>query len=104
VRAVDAVKKGKQYLSSEITDVVVDKCLDQFSPGRSSGAALGPREREVLQLVAEGKSSKEIGFRLKISARTVEVHRRHIMEKLDLHSSAELTKYAVREGMTPLDS
>jgi two-component system NarL family response regulator len=61
---------------------------------------LGQREREVLALLAEGKSSPEIAARMHIAASTVEVHRRNIMLKLDLHSIAELTKYAIREGLT----
>jgi len=60
------------------------------------------REREVLQLIAEGKSTKEIGSRLGLSVKTVESHRRNLMEKLNLWSIAELTKYAVREGITSL--
>ena len=67
-------------------------------------SALGPREREVLQLLAEGHSSPEIAGRLHIAASTVETHRRNIMKKLDVHSIAELTKYAIREGLTSLDS
>ena len=66
-------------------------------------AALTDREREVLQLLAEGKTTKWIASELSISVKTVETHRRNIMEKLDLHSIAELTKYAVREGVSPLD-
>jgi DNA-binding NarL/FixJ family response regulator len=63
---------------------------------------LGSREREVLQLLAEGGTSPEIGKRLFISTSTVDVHRRNIMKKLDLHSVAELTKYAVRNGLTSM--
>ena len=64
---------------------------------------LGAREREVLQLLAEGHTSPRISERLDITTRTVETHRRNIMRKLDLHSVAELTKYAVREGLTSLE-
>jgi DNA-binding NarL/FixJ family response regulator len=69
----------------------------------ASAASLGPREREVLQLIAEGRSSPQIARRLHISAHTVETHRRNIMQKLGLHSVAELTRYAIREGITHLD-
>ena len=64
---------------------------------------LSAREREVLQLLAEGRSTKEIAARLSISVKTVETHRKQIMDKLGLHSVAELTKYAIREGLTPLE-
>jgi two-component system NarL family response regulator len=71
------------------------------SPTRSR---LGSREREVLQLVAEGLTSSEIAQRLMLSTRTVDTHRRNIMRKLGLHSVAELTKFAITEGMTTLES
>jgi DNA-binding NarL/FixJ family response regulator len=64
---------------------------------------LSPREREVLQLLAEGHSSKTIAARLEISVSTVETHRRQIMAKLDIHTVAELTKYAIREGLSSLE-
>ncbi|HKZ16992.1 MAG TPA: response regulator transcription factor [Geobacteraceae bacterium] len=66
-------------------------------------ALLSNREREVLQLIAEGRCTKEIAFSLGLSAKTVETHRQQIMRKLDLHGVAELTRYAIREGITPLD-
>ena len=65
---------------------------------------LSPREREVLQLLAEGKATKEVAVHLKISVKTVETHRAKIMEKLDKYSVAELTKYAIRQGLTSLDA
>ncbi len=61
------------------------------------------REHEVLQLLAEGKSTKQIALELHVSTKTIEANRRQIMEKLDIHSVAELTKYAVREGLTSLE-
>jgi len=64
---------------------------------------LGPREREVLQLIAEGHSTPDIAERLCISANTVDTHRRNIMRKLDLHNVVELTRYAIREGLTRVD-
>ena len=69
----------------------------------AASRALSGREREVLQLVAEGKSSKEIADRLHLGVATVESHRRQIMDKRGLRSIAELTKYAVREGLTSVD-
>ena len=103
VQAIQAVAAGSSYLSSRITGVVIDdyvKCLSTIAD--SPLAALTSREREVLQLVAEGKSTKQIALVLHVSTKTVEANRRQIMEKLDIHSVAELTRYAVREGLTPL--
>jgi two-component system NarL family response regulator len=103
-RAVRLVAEGKSYLSPDVAGVVVDARLSTpDQPGESLSSILGPREREVLQLLAEGHSSPEIARRLHIAASTVETHRRNIMRKLDVHSVAELTKYAIREGLTSLD-
>jgi two-component system NarL family response regulator len=102
--AVQTVAKGKYFLSPDITGLVVDaRVHDSSPPSGSAKIILGAREREILQLLAEGHSSPEIAQRLHISASTVDSHRRNIMRKLDVHSVAELTKYAVREGLTPLD-
>jgi len=94
--AVRAVAAGKSYLSPDVASVVIDQWRRSPAPGE----VLGPREREVLQLLAEGKTSIQIGKRLHLSSRTVETHRRNIMRKLGIHNVAELTKYAVREGIT----
>jgi len=102
LRAVRAVTAGKSFLSPDVTDVVVEQRLRSPALPPSGRGILGLREREVLQLLAEGRTSIEIGRRLHLSSRTVETHRRNIMRKLGLHSVAELTKYAVREGLTPL--
>jgi DNA-binding NarL/FixJ family response regulator len=101
LRAVRAVMQGKNYLSPEVTGAVVEGYVGR-KRGRSGSAysVLGPREREVLQLLAEGKTSPQIGRSLSIATKTVETHRRNITKKLDLHSVAELTKYAIRQGMT----
>ncbi len=104
LHAVDCVSRDKPYLSPEITDVVLTRLTHKVPA--SDGTAdrvLGAREREVLQLLAEGHTSPRISARLDITTRTVETHRRNIMRKLDLHSVAELTKYAVREGLTSLE-
>lgn len=103
-QAVLAVAKGRDYLTPEIAGIVVESYVrGQFPSADSALDSLGPREREVLQLVAEGKSSKEIATRLQISAATVDTHRRNIMRKLGSHSVAELTKIAIREGLTELE-
>ena len=103
-RAVKAVTQGRDYLSPDITQMVIDAQVRAPSQrGTSTRADLGPREREIVQLLAEGHTSPEIARRLHISTRTVETHRRNIMSKLDLHSVAEITKYAIRKGLTSLD-
>lgn len=112
LQAVQAVAAQLKYVSPAITGSFIDGYLAQAgAEPAASGTAqahvgpkgLSPREREVLQLLAEGKSSKDIGTRLAIAATTVETHRRQIMNKLAIRSIAELTKYAVREGLTSLD-
>jgi len=104
--AIVQVAGGKKYLSPEITGVVID----DFLLGRGSSeevataaSQLSPREREVLQLIAEGWSTKQIASHLYVSIKTIETHRRQIMKKLDLHSIADLTKYAIREGLTSIE-
>jgi len=101
--AIPEVMAGRTFLSAAITDVVVKDYLRHLgSQGPGAFSILSPREREVLQLLAEGLSTKQIAARLGISAKTVETRRSQIMEKLDIHSIAELTKYAIREGITTL--
>ena len=102
--AIRTVLSGKTYLSPAVTGVVVDEYVKRRPGKDSSGfSVLSAKEREVLQLIAEGRTTKEIAAKIKVSVKTVEAHRQHIMEKLDIHSVAELTKYAVREGLTSLD-
>jgi DNA-binding NarL/FixJ family response regulator len=124
INAIRAVVSDKVYLSPRVAGVVVEdyvRRLPTRGNGHGNGApapggaaddaaarrgafdALTPREREVLQLMAEGYATKEVAHRLHVSVKTVETHRRQIMEKLDLHSVAELTKYAIREGLTTLE-
>ena len=99
LRAVRAVAAGKHFLSPEITGVVIEEHTSQHP----SKEVLGAREREVLQLLAEGKTSRQIAHLLHVSVKTVETHRRNIMDKLGMHNVAELTKYAVREGISTLE-
>lgn len=99
VQAIRTVMQGRVYLSPEIAH----EALERMEPvSLSRIARLGRRERQVLALLADGKRSTEIASQLSISVATVEVHRRNIMRKLDLHTVAELTKYAIREGLTSL--
>lgn len=102
--AIRTVNEGKTYLSPEVTEGVVDSFIrhNAEEPEESAFVVLSDREREVLQLLAEGHTTKEIGYELGISVRTAETHRRNIMDKLKIHSVAELTKYAIRSGLTDL--
>lgn len=105
VRAVRAASVGQTYLSPEIAGLVVQRATHaEAEKDVSAYSTLGAREREVLQLVAEGKTSAEMATEMHISIKTVETHRRNIALKLGLRGTAELTKYAVREGLTSLDS
>ncbi len=101
--AVATVMKGQVYLSPGVAGIVLEDYFDGKSAEPDSASnLLSTREREVLQLLAEGCSTKETAFKLNISIKTIETHRRQIMKKLDLHSVAELTKYALKEGITSL--
>jgi len=105
LRAIGEVTNGKTYLSPAVTQGVVDSYV-RASPQAGTHpafATLTDREREVLQLLAEGRSTKEMADVLGVSVKTIETHRRNIMEKLSIHSVAELTKYAIREGVTSLE-
>jgi two-component system response regulator NreC len=102
--AVKTVIGGKVYLSPAIAAIVVADATGHAAQKTARSAVeLTPREREVLQLLAEGRTTKRIAAQLNVSVKTVETHRRQVMEKLDIHSVAELTKYAVREGLTSLE-
>ena len=104
VKAVRAAVANQTYLSPAIADIVVREYLSRSEKTDSTAfSMLTSREREVLQLLAEGRSTSEIARRLSVSVKTVETHRQRIMTKLNVHSLAELTKYAIREGLTSLD-
>ena len=104
IRAIRAVLAGQTYLTPAITGQLVEEYVHHCAGSKPdpTRSTLTPREREVLQLVAEGKASKQIAAALGVSTKTVETHRHQIMEKLNLHSVAELTKFAVRHGLTSL--
>ena len=97
LRAISAVRNNRKYLCSDIADVVTRSLTP--TPNASSPAQLGNRERQVLQLVAEGQTSAAIAERLSIAPSTVEVHRRNLMRKLNLHKVADLTRYAINNGI-----
>ncbi len=99
VLAIRAVSKNEIYLSPNIAGNVVKNYINQLP----TDSVLTPREREVLQLVAEGKTTRQIAELLFISVKTVERHRSQILDKLNIHSLADLIKYAVREGFTTLE-
>jgi len=102
-RAIHTVVGNRTYLSPQIAEIVIGDYV-QLARGADGSvfSLLSAREREVLQLLAEGNSTAGIADRLCISVKTVETYRQHIMEKLNIRSIAELTKYAIREGLTSL--
>jgi DNA-binding NarL/FixJ family response regulator len=101
VQAVGAVSQGKSFFSPGVARVMLDDYVRQLADKGVSDryGLLSDREREIFQLIAEGKANKEIAALLSISPSTVETHRARIMEKLDLHSAAEIVLYAVRRGV-----
>jgi DNA-binding NarL/FixJ family response regulator len=104
VRAVGEAAGGKRFLSAPITERVITAYIEQSrSADLDPHETLTPREREVLQLAAEGKSSTSIAARLHLSHRTVENHRANLMRKLGLQNQTELVRYAVRRGLIPLE-
>jgi DNA-binding NarL/FixJ family response regulator len=103
IAAINAVERGQLFFSSSVREQILRDYVDLIQDGDGPSASpLSPREREVLQLLAEGKSTKEIAGVLSVSVKTVESHRKQTMDKLSLYSVAELTKYAIREGLTQL--
>jgi DNA-binding NarL/FixJ family response regulator len=105
VGALSAVTQGRTYLSPEVTDVVVKGFVGRLQTGGAHppASALSPREREVLQLLAEGCSVRDIADRLNLGQKTVETHRRNLMEKLGVNNLVDLIRYALREGICSLD-
>jgi len=106
IRAIHVVEAGGVYLCPQIARIVVEAYVRRLSAGTDSliCPVLSPRERQTLQLIAEGKTTKEIASILGVSVKTVETHRLRTMKSLNIHSIAGLTKYALREGVTFLDS
>ena len=99
IKAVKAIRAGGSFFSPPVSKVVLSGYLGDKAEGGEAEdgvARLTDREREVLQLIAEGKTNKEVAHALSVSVNTVETHRKHIMEKLDLHNTAELVRFAIR--------
>jgi DNA-binding NarL/FixJ family response regulator len=95
VHAIEEVREGRLYVSPGASQAIVDACA---TPTAKNGTDLTPRERQVLQLVGEGKSTKQIAEVLRISVKTAEFHRGRLMKKLNVHDTANLVRYAIREG------
>jgi two-component system response regulator NreC len=104
VKAIRTVMRQKTYISPGLSDILIKDLANHWGGAPISAyAVLTAREREVLQLMAEGKTTLQIASSLRVSSKTVEAHRKQIMNKLGLHSVAELTKYAIRQGLTSLE-
>jgi len=104
VLAIKTLSRGGRYLSPSIMGLVVDDYVNMLTPsGAKAPAKLSTREKEVLQLLAEGHSISEIASKLFLSKKTVETHKMNMMNKIEIYTLAELTKYAIREGITTLD-
>jgi two-component system nitrate/nitrite response regulator NarL len=103
IQAVEAVARGESFFSADVARAVLNQLvLNEQSPSPQT-PELTPRERQVLVGIAEGLTNKEIAERLRVSVRTVETHREHIMQKLGIHTVAGLTRYAMARGLVPPD-
>ena len=102
--AIRAAMRGEKFLSSAVSEHVVSVCLNRLDKEQTSLERLTPRQREVLQLVAESHTTKDIAKRLEISTKTAEAYRGELMRALDIHDIASLTRYAIRAGLVSLDS
>lgn len=100
ITAIKTVMANQKYVCHKISGIILNELLNNF---QEEDAELSQREKEILQLIAEGKSSKEIGELLFLSSKTVDTHRKNIMDKLELRTLPDLTKYAIRSGLTSLD-
>lgn len=101
IRAVNAVSQGKSFFSPAVAKVMLDDYVRRLADKGITDRfdSLSEREREIFQLIAEGRSNKDIAEMINLSVSTVETHRAHIMEKLDVHNTAEIVLYAVRKGV-----
>lgn len=104
LRAVRTVLANRVYISPSIAGVLMQEYRERRTGGHTAFSELTTREREVVQLIAEGYSTREIAERLHVSAKTVGTHREHVMAKLQVNGTAELTRYAIREGLAGLEA
>ena len=102
VDAIREVAEGRFYLCSKVSKYIVQGFLGKASPRKRDVTGLTPKEKEVLQLIAEGYSSKQIAKNFNLSLNTIHVHRNNIMKKLNIHKQAELVRYAIKEGIAQL--
>jgi len=100
ITAIKTVSANQKFVCNKISGIILNEMISNFE---EEDSGLSQREKEILQLIAEGKSSKEIGELLFLSSKTVDTHRKNIMDKLELRTLPELTKYAIRSGLTSLD-
>jgi DNA-binding NarL/FixJ family response regulator len=99
-----AVDRGETYLSPAVSKKVINNYLERVGDAESSSQSeLTPRQREILQLIAEGKSTKEIAFMLSVSIKTVEAHRSQLMDRIGIHDVPGLVRYAIRIGLVTSD-
>jgi len=103
VQAIKAVSEGQRYLSSQVSEQIIDAVVSGTSQDFTMDERISIREREILQLIAEGNSNSQIAKKLVISARTVETHRTNIMRKLELTSQIDILRYAIQHGLAQLE-
>ncbi len=105
MRAIESVDSGEPFFSPDISQIVLNQYLEEAGADASDGDSvkLTTRERQVLAMIAEGQSNKEMASKLGVGVRTVETHRERMMAKLDIHSVAGLTKYAITNGIVKLE-
>ncbi len=104
IEAVRRVYRGESYLSPEVSQTIIRRVInDEAEPHGETHENLTSRERQILQLIAESRTNREIGERLRISIKTVQTHRANLMNKLDIHDQTSLVKYAIRHGLVKLE-
>ncbi|MCK4638755.1 MAG: response regulator transcription factor, partial [Bacteroidales bacterium] len=103
IEAINAVYSGKKYLSNKITEVIIHDYLGKEEEIPNNDPKLSERESEILKLFAEGKTSREISELLFVSVKTVGTHKQHILEKLELKTTTDLVKYALKKGIISLE-
>ena len=104
IKAVKAIASGKTYLSPEVSRHVIDNYVQSVGTPKSPIEQITPRQREILKLIAEGRTNKEMAQLLNISVKTVDTHRTQLMERLDIHDVAGLVRYAIKTGIVTIGS